>query len=431
MNDEHPSVRKQSLDERFANDPVMRERMHQIADMRDQLIANGCSLDEVEERVVEQIRLLGQELLGTMAQTKADQLNRQARREHPAAVRDIKKKVNWFTTLGTITVEEQVLRLGRRGIRWRPFCEALGIGHRDYSRKLQRAMTDFGAEESFKRAAQRLQEHYGITVNSEAIRLQSLRHGKAIAAIEPPGQVAAKEMITEMDGSLIPVVQPAKSGDKRKGKTLVWREVRVCCARAEGKDSRLYGATLGSMESCSLLWAQTARYAGLRPHTYVHAVGDGAPWILEKFKENFEPQGQYLLDFYHVSEYLAQAARVIVGEKKALGWVRRQQGRLLNNQLSKVLRSLSTHLEPPSQQETPVRDAYRYLDQRRAHLDYQGARQRKLPIGSGEIESAHRHLIQKRLKLSGSWWKETNAETLITLRTARANLCWDRYWNKN
>jgi hypothetical protein len=92
MNDEHPSVPKPSLDERFVNDPILRERLHQIADLRDSLIASGCSLDEVEERVVQQIRLLGQELLGTVAQTKADQTHRQARREQPEAIADIKKK---------------------------------------------------------------------------------------------------------------------------------------------------------------------------------------------------------------------------------------------------------------------------------------------------------------------------------------------------
>jgi hypothetical protein len=308
----------------------------------------------------------------------------------------------------------------------------LNIGHRDYSLKLQRAMTDFGAEESFQRASQRLEEHYDIRISSEAIRQQTLQHGKAIAAIAPKAAGAAKQIVTQMDGSLIPVVQPAKSGDKRKGKTLAWREVRVCCARAVGKESRLYGATLGSLESCSLLWEETARYAGFNSKTHVHGVGDGAPWILEKFKENFEEQGEYLLDFYHVSEYLGAAAKAIVGEKKARGWLRRQQGRLLNHQLPKVLRSLGNHLEPEaSPQETPVRDAHRYLDQRRSHLDYQSARQRKLPIGSGEIESTHRHLIQKRLKLSGSWWKETNAQAMITLRTARANECWKTYWTKN
>lgn len=92
MNDEHPQERTRSLDDRFAKDPLMRERMHQIADMRDQLIAGGCSLDEVEARVVEQIRLLGQELLGVVAQSKADETSRRARSEHPEAVRDIKKK---------------------------------------------------------------------------------------------------------------------------------------------------------------------------------------------------------------------------------------------------------------------------------------------------------------------------------------------------
>jgi hypothetical protein len=92
MADKHPPIRKQSLDERFADDPVMRERMHQIADMRDELIASGCPLDEVENRVVEQIRLLGRELLGGVAQIKAQQASVKVRQEHPAAIRDIKKK---------------------------------------------------------------------------------------------------------------------------------------------------------------------------------------------------------------------------------------------------------------------------------------------------------------------------------------------------
>jgi hypothetical protein len=91
MADKHPPIGEQTLDERFANDPVMRERMHRIADLRDQMIASGCSLDEVESRVVEQIRLLGQELFGGVAQAKADEAQAKARREHPEAIRDIKK----------------------------------------------------------------------------------------------------------------------------------------------------------------------------------------------------------------------------------------------------------------------------------------------------------------------------------------------------
>ena len=332
-------------------------------------------------------------------------------------------------------VIEQTLRQSRRGLRIRPLCQALGLKQRGYSKLLQRALTDFGAEESFGRAAARIKEHYRIDVCSAVIRRTTLRHGKAIVAVAQKIQApAAKAIITQMDGSLIPVVQRrANAGDGRKHKTLLWREVRLCCARAQGQVNRVYGATLGTLESASWLWQETARKAGLSDQTYVHGVGDGAPWIVEKFNENFERQGNYLLDFYHLSEYLAAAGPAIVGQKKSRDWLRRQQGRLLNNQWGKVLRALERHQEPPSvrAEAAPVRSAYRYIDQRQEQLDFAGARQRAYPIGSGEIESAHRHVIQKRLKLPGSWWKETNAQVLLSLRTARSNNCWHTYWSQN
>lgn len=161
--------------------------------------------------------------------------------------------------------------------------------------------------------------------------------------------------------------------------------------------------------------------------THVHGVGDGAPWILSQFQEQFGRQGQYLVDFYHVSEYLAAAAAAIK-PNEPVGWRRRQQGRLLENNVPAVLRALAAHGEAAGAAETPVRDAQRYLSERRAHLDYAGARARGLCIGSGEVESGHRHVIQQRLKLAGSWWTEPHAEAMLGLRAARANHLWDRYW---
>jgi hypothetical protein len=94
MKHEHsrPKNRTQSLDQRLAKDPHLTERMHQIADMRDELLAQGCSLDEVETKVIEQMRLLGRELLGGMAQLKADQAAEQALQKDSTLQRDSKKK---------------------------------------------------------------------------------------------------------------------------------------------------------------------------------------------------------------------------------------------------------------------------------------------------------------------------------------------------
>ena len=330
-----------------------------------------------------------------------------------------------------MAVTEQLLRSQRGGAELRPFCREAQVKHRGYSLRLQRVLTDFGAEVSFGQAVRRVKEHYAIEVPEEAVRQHTLRHGKAIATLAAAETAnPAKQLITQMDGSMIPVMQPGSGEDARKGRSLFWREVRLCSARQHGHATALYGATLGSAETASWLWRATAQSAGLGGQTQVQGVGDGAPWIVDKFQENFGAQGRYLLDFYHVSQYLAAAATAIK-PKHPKRWRQRQQGRLLENKVAGVLRALEPHREAETSKEQPVNAAYQYLHKRREHLDYAGARRSGLPIGSGEIESGHRHVIQQRLKLAGCWWKETHAQAMLNLRVARANNLWNSYWTKN
>lgn len=326
-------------------------------------------------------------------------------------------------------IGEQLLRLSRRGAQLRPFCVAAGVRHQSYSRPLQRVLADFGAETSFQAATLRVKEHYGVLIPISALRQQTLRHGRAITVLADPQKAqATTQLITEMDGSMIPVMEPGGGHDRRKGKRLFWREVKLCCARAVGSVQTRYGATLGNATAAGWLWQELARSSGLNAKTRVHGLGDGARWIMEQFTSNFGEQGAYLVDFYHVSAYLA-AAQTQVCPGPAKPWLHRQQERLLNNQLAKVLRTLRPHQEPEGTQETPVQSAYRYLSERADHLDYHTARQNDLPIGSGEIESGHRHVVQQRLKLSGCWWKEANAGAMLNLRVARANDLWSTYWS--
>lgn len=292
-------------------------------------------------------------------------------------------------------------------------------------------MVDFGAEESFAEAAQSVREHYGLEVSVGRVRCQSLTHGARLSAMTvPPPKDSAATVVTQLDGSMIPIVEiSVQSPDQRKGKELLWREVRLCLAREKESATPVYGATLGSVGVAGELWRQTAQAAGLGPNTQVHGVGDGADWITTQFHEQFGRHGRYLLDFWHVSEYLAAAATVIQ-PKKAEQWRHRQQGRLLENKSRNVLRALVVHVEPKDQKEAPVRAAHRYLSDRTNQLDYAGARAAGLPIGSGEIEGGHRHVIQERLKLTGCWWKHSNAEAMLGLRVARANHLWDSYWKR-
>ena len=73
----------------------------------------------------------------------------------------------------------------------------------------------------------------------------------------------------------------------------------------------------------------------------------------------------------------------------------------------------------------------RYIRNRPQQFDYPGALQAGLPIGSGRNESAHRYVIQERLKLSGAWWKVENAEKMLALRINRINGNWEKYWHSS
>ena len=81
-----------------------------------------------------------------------------------------------------------------------------------------------------------------------------------------------------------------------------------------------------------------------------------------------------------------------------------------------------------SDDQAPVRICHRYLGARKDQLNYAEALAEGLPIGSGEIESAHRYVAQKRLKLPGAWWLVQHAEHMLALRINRLNGDWDAYW---
>ena len=94
MNDEHTTARSdtRSLEQRLAGRPQVLARFHCIADMLDQSLAAGCTADDAEARAIEQVRQLGQELIGDWAQEKQAASLGRARSQHPQAIKHIKKK---------------------------------------------------------------------------------------------------------------------------------------------------------------------------------------------------------------------------------------------------------------------------------------------------------------------------------------------------
>ena len=307
---------------------------------------------------------------------------------------------------------------------------------RGYSIPLQRRITDFGAEKSFARAVRQLKEHYGLEVPESAVRhitqghaVHMLRNADSVSGAGKATGVA--QLIAQTDGSMIPKVEvdTQTEGDLRKTRQVGWKEARLSLVYEQGTLQPVFGATTGGPEQAGDQLAWCARRIGMDSQTQVHAVGDGAPWIADQMEYVFGAQGTYLIDLYHLCDYLAAASKSCASDSK--GWYKTQKRRMKAGQFAEVLQALEPHQESPSvdDENAPVRAAYRYIRNRPDQFDYPRALQAGLPSGSGEIESAHQYIIQERLKIAGAWWKVDNAEKMLALRTTRANGDWENYWD--
>lgn len=312
----------------------------------------------------------------------------------------------------------------------------IGVGTRGKSRRLTRALVDFGAEDSFAKANGRLREHYGFGLNASAVRDATLLHAaRAQAKLEAgyaesfrilPAQ-GAPQLVAQTDGSMVCTVA---GGSRNAPRPREWKEMRLMAAQRHGSVECTYAAGFLDVAAAGRRWGHCAREAGWGLDSRIHALGDGAPWIANQSREVFGAQGGFLLDFYHASEYLgAASASCRPGDPE--GWRHTQQTRLKEGRSAKVLGELRAGSEPESvpEESAPVRAASRYLHARADQLDYAAALESGLPIGSGLIESGHRHVIQSRLKKPGAAWLPQSAHAMAQLRVTRANGHWQSLWN--
>ena len=332
-------------------------------------------------------------------------------------------------------MEETVLQQG--STRLRPLARALKVTAQGCSIGLQEIIVDLGAEDSFALAAERLLRHHRIELSESTVRKITLLHAQAMNEDKRldtlngklPGE-GAEVVIAEADGTMLPIVEFDESAeDLRKSRTVKWEETKVCAAVKSGEKQAVYGFG-ESVEALGMQWAECVRQAGAAVDSDIHVVCDGAPWITQQAEQCLGQNATVTLDFFHACDYLAACAKspAFVENKR---WFETQKQSLRQGKSAALIALLEKHAESEeiNDEHAPIRTAHRYFSNRAEQLDYTSALKKGLPIGSGLIEGAHRHVLQKRLKLSGAWWERNNLKYMVALRIIRANKQWDNYWD--
>ena len=238
-----------------------------------------------------------------------------------------------------------------------------------------------------------------------------------------PGK-GAEVIIAEADGTMLPVVEfDEQAEDPRKSRTVKWEETKLCAAVKAGEKQAVYGFG-ESVEDLGIRWAECVKQAGAAVSSDIHVVCDGASWITQQAEQCLGQNTTVTLDFFHACDYLAACAKSPAFAEDS-HWFDTQKESLRQGESAALIALLKKHAEGEevADEQAPIRTAYRYFSNRTEQLDYATALEKGLPIGSGLIEGAHRHVLQKRLKLSGAWWERNNlkAEDRIPAKAPRAS----------
>lgn len=154
-------------------------------------------------------------------------------------------------------------------------------------------------------------------------------------------------------------------------------------------------------------------------------IADGATWIWRWIEESY-PQATQILDYYHALEHLSKFAKLYLKDKKKRKkWIAKQKQMLLNDQIHQVIEELEKLSIRGKTIQAEQKSLLTYLKKNKGRMLYKTYLDKGYKIGSGAIESAHRTVIQKRLKQSGQRWTLQGAQNIIDLRLMNMNKQWD------
>jgi len=299
----------------------------------------------------------------------------------------------------------------------------------EVSDSMERRILDFGINDTFESAAERWAIHYPCPISSNLVRRVvdrvGLRCEAAISelalqrACRPAPEEPAPALVVASDGSMVLTREEA------------WREAKVGVvahltrspdeATPHDISSPRYVAVLGGkMEfAATLAAALEVEQAELVPQ--VVWLGDGAPgnWTLAS---ELCPLAIQVLDIIHAFQHGNDCGRALLGELDPAQplWDERIRHLVDASQPDALIRELLDCLPHTTTEAhlAALDNLVGYYRTNEERMQYARFRQLGLPVGSGIVESAHRHVLQARMKRAGQRWSLLRGRRMVRLRAA-------------
>ncbi len=294
--------------------------------------------------------------------------------------------------------------------------------------EMEKRVLDFAVNDVYGECAARWSLHYPEPISENLLRRVVARVGgqceeadqghlqEALKAKDEP----ADALVVEVDGSMLPIRGTEPWKEAKVG--LTYRHDRR--ANAPIKGTARYAAVVGGLGNFAPVLEELLQAERVDEVGVVIWLGDGAAcnWTLA---DQLYADAIQILDWHHAVEHAVECGRVLLGEESPWLplWQRRAEGMLLEGDVQATIRELMDCLpEVPKRGQREalqaIENLVNYYRTNAKRMRYAWFRQAGYPIGSGAIESAHRHVLQTRMKRAGQRWAYGNARRMAHLRAA-------------
>jgi hypothetical protein len=298
------------------------------------------------------------------------------------------------------------------------------------SSKLQELLCLVGQAYVFEEGSEILHQTLGIDISAKQIQRVSEFYGQVI-------EEQQEQYINEdMKAPAIPISEEEEliyvmmDGSMVYTREEEWKEMKVGrifagsdCVPIQEKRNQI----TQSMYVCHLgnhndFFAKFEAY--IRFYKNMVCIADGAKWLWNWVENNY-PDIVQILDFFHAVEKLAFYASLQYNDKEERKkWMEIQKQQLLNNKVKTVINQLLKATAISKEADKALTDVIRYYQNNIMRMQYKTYLEKGYLIGSGAIESAHRNVVQQRLKLSGQRWSMKGAQQIVNLRAYKKSNRW-------
>jgi len=382
------------------------------------------------------------------------------------------------TVFGEVDVSRQAYRSRAGGASVHPLDRELELPERVYSQEVQRRLVKAAVQGPYDEATGRLLESTGLTVSkqsAEAVVADAAQDVDAFYAQRSllPAEETGAVLVGAVDGKGIPMRKPEKAArvvrrkkgqkaHKKRMATVAAVFTRDACVRApddvvaslfaEGprptgppgersypEQKRVFASLKQTKEEVVReMAAEMERRDPGRTKTWA-CVCDGEQ-ALQRRVEAALPGVVLVLDLLHVLSYLWKAAYVFheEGSREAREWVQKRLLWILEGRSGQVVKGLRQTATKRGRRDArrrlgatkckTLRGVANYLHRNRHRMRYDQYLARGLPIASGAVEGACKHVVKDRMERSGMRWTENGAEAMLKLRATYLSGDLDEYW---